>query len=164
MLRYPWGSTTSWTEVICWSYTQMCTLNVSWNGLQMQKKQKLLHNILKYIFSPITSPKARFQWQPFRNPIKVTLPLPPGQSGLWQAQQSQLSSSLAVRQVDISFECTVLRHWCKGYYPECPSGLANSATCCNRPHAGALQRNESVEKKRKKKTKYFLLNVLPYKR
>lgn len=48
-------------------------------------------------------------------------PLPPrGQSRFWQAQQSQLSSSLAVRQVDISFECMLLRALMQRLLPRVP--------------------------------------------
>ena len=48
-------------------------------------------------------------------------------------------------------------HWCKGYYPECPSGLANGAK--------AAHWATSKKWKVRKKTKYiyyFLLNGLPY--
>lgn len=50
-------------------------------------------------------------------------------------------------------------HWCKGYYPECPSGLANSVR--------AACRGTSKKWKVHKKTKYvyyFLLNGLLYPR
>lgn len=165
MLRYPRGSTISSLEVVFWSYSQMCALNVNWNGLWMHKTAKVIiqyPNIYIYIF-PNYLTQGQVPVATFLNSHKNDT-APPPQDRVGSGRPSRVSCHLPWRWDKLIFHLNARcsEHWCKGYYPECPGGLANSATCCNRPHAGVLQRNESVEKK--KHPKYFSLNVLPYKR
>lgn len=74
------------------------------------------------------------------------------QSGLWQAKQSRCR--LSWRRDKLIFHLNARRseHWCKGYYPECPYGLANSAKDAH------LGNSKKWKVHRKTKYIYYLLN------
>lgn len=60
-------------------------------------------------------------------------PTPPtcsGEIGLWQAQQALLPSFLAVRQVDISFECTLLWALMQRLLPRVPKWVGQWCLGC----------------------------------
>ena len=147
----PRGSTTRHWWVVCWSLTITVhpKRQLKW-AFKCTKQLKLLYKLLKYIFSPITSLRVRLQWQPLWNPIKMTPPPTPlPEDRVDSGRPRRVSCRLPWRCDKLIFHLNARcsEHWCKGYYPECPSGLANSAK--------AAHWSTSKKWKMCKKTKYI---------
>lgn len=118
-------------------------------------------HILNCIFSQVPSFKVSFQRRTLWNLIKDWLILrrPPGKEHSGRPNRVSCRSLWPRDKLIFHLNARRSEHWCKSYYPECPSGLANSAK--------AARRGTSKKWKVFKKTKcisYFLLDCLHYKK
>lgn len=103
VLHFPQGPITPKSKVRLRAYI----LYVNWRWLEKEEHMKFYYiGCIGISFPQLHSLRSASKGKVSKITIKVRRLIPSGQSAVWHAEQSQLSSSLAERQLDISSEGT----------------------------------------------------------